>query len=218
MSLTPPPSDSAARRVGQQVADDALRRFGEAVALLGRDSDYIVRSLTEMLLAMAPISMEKLTENEVCFLIESGTFTAEEWAKTSASVNRGSLQFGAAEVGLFALFETESMETVTGFLSWNEDAVRASVSEGRLYAIELSGQLRFPTWQFDVGSPTKLLPGLAEIIRVITPRWRWQIVAGFMSTPQSSLVAEGRKTPVEWLRDGGAISEVTQIVEAGDWW
>jgi hypothetical protein len=43
----------------------------------------------------------------------------------------------------------------------------------------------------------KLLPGLVDIIEAVTPRWGWHSVAGFMATPQSSLVAEERKTPVE---------------------
>ncbi|WP_156786289.1 hypothetical protein [Microterricola viridarii] len=176
-----------------------------------------MNALTDMLLAMAPMSMQKLTENEVRFLIESGAFTTEEWAETSASVNRGSLQLGAAEGRLLALFETESMETVTDFLGWNEDAVRAAVSAGRLYAVEISGRLRFPTWQFHAASPTNLLPGLTKIFSVISPRWHWQIAAAFVATPQSSLVAEGRKTPVEWLRDGGDVNEVTQLIESDDW-
>lgn len=217
MSLTSPTSDGTEGGSGQQVSDGDLRRFGEAVSHLERDSAFIVSSLTDMLLAMAPMSMEKLTENEVRFLIESGAFTAEEWAETSESVKCGSLQLGATEGWLLSLFETDSMETVTGFLGWNEDAVRAAVSAGHLYAVEISGRLRFPTWQFHAASATHLLPGLTKIISVINPRWHWQIAAAFLATPQSSLVAEGRKTPVEWLRDGGDVNDVTQIVEASDW-
>jgi len=111
-----------------------------------------------------------------------------------------------------------SLDNVTGFLKWDEEAVRAAVSEGRLYAIEISGRLRFPVWQFSLESPGKLLPGLAEVIQVVTPRWGWTSVAGFMATAQSSLVATGRKTPVAWLRDGGDVDTVRQIVESDDWW
>lgn len=218
MTHTPPASGDAEGGSDQQVSDDALRRFGEAVSHLGRDSAFIVSALTDMLLAMAPMSMQKLTENEVRFLIESGAFTAEEWAETSASVNRGSLQLGAAEGWLLSLFETTSMEDVTGFLGWNEDAVHAAVAEGRLYAIEISGRLRFPTWQLDAASPTRLLPGLTEVIKAISPLWHWQSAAAFLATPQRSLIGEGRKTPTQWLRDGGDVNAVTQILEADAWW
>ena len=200
------------------VSEDAVRRLAEAVARLANDPEYFLEALTDMLLAMRPISLERLSASEVRFLIESGAFTAEEWGETSASVDRGGLQLGTTEGWLLGLFETSSLEVVTGFLDWNEEAVRAAVEEGRLFAIEISGRLRFPTWQFQAGTPNKLIPGLTEIIQVVTPRWNWHSIAGFMATPQSSLVAEGRQTPAEWLRDGGDVDAVKQIVESDDWW
>jgi len=30
--------------------------------------------------------------------------------------------------------------------------------------------------------------------------------------------AEGRKTPIECLRDGGSVDAVKSIVESSDWW
>ncbi|MEC5151381.1 hypothetical protein [Cryobacterium sp. GrIS_2_6] len=200
-----------------QVSDDAVWRLAEVVARLAIDPDYFLQALTDMLLAMEPNSREELPENEVRFLIESGAFTAETWATTSASVDKGSWQLRISEGWLLDLFATMSLENVTGFLGWDEGRVRAAVTDGHLYAFEISGRLRFPTWQFNVGSPVKLLPGLTEIIEVITPRWSWRSIAGFMATPQSELVAEGRQTPVEWLRDGGNVNDVRDIVEASDW-
>ena len=200
-----------------QVSNDVVRCLAEAVARLAVDPDYFLQALTDMLLAMEPISREEPTENEVRFLIESGAFTAEAWAASSASVDKGSWQLRITEGWLLDLFATMSLENVTGFLGWDEGRVRAAVIDGHLYAFEISGRLRFPTWQFKVGSPVKLLPGLTEIIEVITPRWNWQSAAGFMATPQSELVAEGRQTPVEWLRDGGNVNDVRDIVEASDW-
>jgi hypothetical protein len=210
--------DSAAGRIGPTVSDEAVRRLAEAVAHLANDPDYFLQALTDMLLAMRPVTRNRHSEDEVRFLVESGDFTAETWAETSASVDRGSLQLSETEGWLMALFATRSLEDAAGFLGRSEEAVKAAVAEKRLYAIEISGRLRFPAWQFNVGSPEKLIPRLTEIIEVVTPRWGWRSVAGFMNTPQSSLVAEGRKTPVEWLRDGGDVNKVRQIVESGDWW
>jgi hypothetical protein len=197
------------------VSDEAVRRLAEAVTQLGNDPDFFVQSLTDFLLAMKPISKDRLTDNEVRFLVESGDFTANEWAETAAAVDRGSLQLRATEGWLLDLFATKSMEDVAGFLDWRKENVRSAVSDGNLYAVEISGRLRFPAWQF--GVPGKLLPGLPELIAVMAPRWQPQSVAGFMSTPQCSLVSEGRKTPAQWLRDGGDVTEVIRIVEKSDW-
>lgn len=198
--------------------DDALRQLGEAIDHLAGDSDYMIRALTEFLLTQRPVSTSRLTEKQERFLIQSESFTAEELASASREVNKGSLQLGAAQAWLSNLLATMSFEDATGFLGWDEEAVRTAISEGRMYAIEVSGRFRFPVWQFNVGHPNKLIPGLAEIIQVVTPRWDWHSVAGFMATPQSSLVAEGRKTPVAWLRDGGNVNDVIEIVELDDWW
>jgi hypothetical protein len=218
MTGSAPAPDNADGRICPHISEDAVRRLAEAVAQLANDQEYFLKALTDFLLAMKPISRERLSANEVRFLIESGDFTAEEWAETSASVDRGSLQLSGAEAFLSHLNATMSIDNVTGFLGWDEEAVQAAVHEGRLYAVEISGRLRFPVWQFSLGSPGKLLRGLAEIIEVVMPRWGWTSVAGFMATPQLSLVAEGPKTPVAWLRDGGDVDAVRQIVESDDWW
>ena len=217
MTRSTPAPGNADGRIGPHVSEDAVRILAEAVARLANDPEYFVEALTDMLLAMKPISLEKLSDNEVRFLIESGAFTADEWAETSASVDRGSLQLRTTETWLLGLFATVSIEDVTGFLGWNESDVTDAVADGRLYAIDISGRLRFPGWQFDVGSPSKLLPGLTQMIGIITPRWDWQSAAGFMATPQRDLVAQGRKTPIQWLRDGGDFDDVREIVEASDW-
>ncbi|KGJ72072.1 hypothetical protein GY21_17905 [Cryobacterium roopkundense] len=199
------------------VSAAAVRRLAEAVAALSDDPEYFVQALTDMLTAMKPISPDEYSATEVRFLIESGAFSAEEWAKTSEAVNRGCLHVAATEAWLLGLFETISLDVVSGFLSWKEEVVGTAVAEGRLYAVEISGRFRFPVWQFDAGSPSKLLPGLTAIAQVMSPRWSWQSVAGFMATPQTSLVAEGPKTPAQWLRDGGDVHDVIEIVEASDW-
>jgi hypothetical protein len=209
------PPDAADGRTRRPVSEATVQRLADAVARLANDPDYFIQALTDLLLAMKPISLARLSENEARFLIESGSFTAEEWAVTSASVTRGALQLSATEGWLLALFATKSMEDVAGFLDWSEEDVRSAVADGSLYAVKISGRLRFPTWQ--LGSPGRLLPGLPELIAVISPRWNWQSAAGFMATRQSKLVAEGRKTPVEWLRDGGDVNAVKEIVEASDW-
>lgn len=217
MSSSAPAADSPEGHIDPQVSDEAVRRLVEAVAHLANDPDYFVQALTDMLLAMRPIPSNSLTKQHEQFLIESGAYTAEELDAAAREADRGALRLRVAETWLSQLLATISLEDATGLLEWTEEDVQDAVSDGRLYAIEISDRLRFPAWQFNVGSPEKLIPGLTEILDVVTPRWSWQSVAAFMSTPQSSLVAEGRQTPVEWLRDGGDVNAVKQIIETNDW-
>jgi len=210
--------NGAAEQAKTTPSDESVRRLADAVAHLGNDPEWFLQALTETLLAMTPVSPSKLSKQQELFLIESGTFTAETLARTRERVKRGSLQLGAAQAWLSHLSATMSLDDAAGFLGWSDEALRSAVTQGRLYAIEVSGRLRFPAWQFNVGSPQKLIPGLTDVIRVLTPRRGPISIAGFMSTPQSSLVAAGRKTPVEWLRDGGDIAAVKQIVESDKWW
>ena len=222
-SDSPIPIDSVARIDGEleaiRVSEDAVRQLAEAVAQLATsDPTWFVQALTDRILAMTPVSQKRrLGENEVRFLIESGEFTSEEWAETSAIVDKGSLQLGIAESWLSLLRATLSLDDVAGFLGMSEEYVRSAAAEGRLYAIKVSGRLRFPRWQFSLAAPGKLLPGLTELIAAITPRWRWESASGFMATQQEGLITAGRQTPVEWLRGGGDVNSVTEIIEASDW-
>ena len=218
MTPSVPASDDAEERMGPHVSEAAVRRLAEAIASLANDPNFFVEALTETLLTMKPISRTSLSASEVRFMIESGAFTAEEWAETSASVKRGELQLSATESWLSGLLATISLEETAHYLGWSEEAVLAAEADGRLYGFEISGRMRFPTWQFNVGSPEKLIPGLSEILDVLDTGWSWRSVAGLMCTPQSSLLAEGRKTPVAWLRDGGDVESVKQIIESSDWW
>ena len=217
-----PSTDHAAgrsdpERESASISDEAVRRLAEAVARLSNDPDWFLQALTEAVLAMTPISMVKRTKQQDSFLVESGTFTAEELAEAQMYVDRGALQLSSAGVFLSNLLRTMSFHEATGYLDLDEEAVRTAVAEGRLYAIKISGQLRFPAWQFNVGSPEKLIPRLTELIEVVSSRWDWQSTAAFLATPQSSLVAEGRKTPIDWLRDGGDIQLIRNIVESNGW-
>lgn len=198
-------------------AQDALQQLGDAIAQLGGDTNWIIRSLTEAILSMRPVSGEGLTEEQKRLLVELDAFTPEELAETMRDVDRGVLQLGAAEVFLSHLYGTLSLAEIAGYLGWTEEAARTAAAEGRLYAVQISGQFRFSAWQLSVSHEDKLLPGLAELIDVVAPRWSWQSVTAFMTSPQADLIIEGRQTPAEWLRRGGNINAVRAIAESEDW-
>lgn len=214
---TSEPTASAPDLHGLQASDAAVRRLADATLHLGHDGEWFVQALTDRLLAMRPVPATSLTNQHKRYLIESGAYTAEELDAAARDVDRGALRLRVVEAWLSHLLATISLEDATGFLEWTKEDVRDAVSDGRLYAVEISGRLRFPVWQLNVRSPEKLIPGLTEILDAVASRWSWQSVAGFMATPQSSLVAKGRKTPAAWLRDGGHVNAVKQIIETTDW-
>jgi hypothetical protein len=194
-------------------SDDAVRRLAQAIERLGNDADYFVDALTEKLLSIEPlIKPEPDDDSDRAFLIASGSFSAAEYDAARRSVARGSLQLRVVESWFSSLAGTLSLNAMAGFLHWSDDEVTTAVADGRLYAVEISGRLRFPEWQLSLSSPGKLLPGLAEVIAADNPKRSWIVLAGLMGTPQEDLYGEGHKTPVAWLRDGGDVTRVTDIV------
>ena len=193
------------------------RRLTVAIARLATDEIWFTGAVAEYLESLAPIEEDGPSQQQTNFPIESGTFTAESLAAKTTDIARGGLQLKQAEAWLPRLYSTMSLDDAIAFLELDEDAVRTAVADGRLYAVEISGRLRFPDWQFDVGQVGKVLSHLAALIEILAPRWAFQHIAGFMSTRQSSLVAVGRKTPTSWLVDGGQLEPVRANVESSYW-
>jgi len=212
-NLQPPePDPKKDIRVGA-ASDDAVRRLAQAIERLGNDADYFIDALTEKLLSMEPLlKPEPDDDSDRAFLIASGSFSAAEYDAARRSVARGSLQLRVVESWFSSLAGTLSLEAIAGFLHWSDDEVATAVANGRLYAVEIAGRLRFPEWQLSLSSPGKLLPGLAEVIAADNPKRSWIVLAGLMGTPQADLYGEGHKTPVAWLRDGGDVRRVTDVV------
>jgi hypothetical protein len=212
-NVQPPESDATKElRVGA-ASDVAVRRLAEAIERLGNDADYFMDALTEKLLSIEPLlKPEPDDDSDRAFLIASGSFSADEYDDARRSVARGSLQLRVVESWFSSLASTLSLQAIAGFLHWSEDEVTTAVADGRLHAVEISGRLRFPEWQLSLSSPGKLLPGLAEVIAAASSEQSWIVLAGLMGTPQEDLYGEGNKTPVAWLRDGGDVSRVTDVV------
>ncbi|CAD5140749.1 conserved protein of unknown function [Microbacterium sp. Nx66] len=194
-----------------------MHALEDAIARVNGDGDYIARALAESLLAERPMTDEpSLTPEEAEYLISSGDFTREEFEDIASRVRRGALPAGAANALVAGLHRTMSDDDVRGFLDLNDPELNDFVTEGRLYAVEVAGQRRFPWWQFSLSSPGKLLPRLTEIIALLEEE-HWISVSGLMSTPQDTMVIEGKHTPVEWFRAGGGIDELEEILETQRW-
>jgi hypothetical protein len=194
-----------------------MRALEDAIARLNGDGDYIARALTESLLVERPIVDEpSLSPEEIDFLISSGEFTAEEFDDIATRVRRGDLEAGAANALVAGLHRTMSDDDVRGFLDLDDKELNHLVTARRLYAVDVAGRRRFPSWQFSLSSPGKLLPHLTEIIALLAEE-HWISASGLMSTPQSEMVMEGEHTPVEWFRAGGGIEALVEILETERW-
>ena len=195
-----------------------MRRLADAINGLAADGPYIADALCEYLLTLRPVARERrLSDQQERFLIESGEFTADELAVTKKRVDAGSLQLGAAQAFLSHLSATMSFEDTAGFLGRSDEELQSAVDEGRLYAVEIAGRLRFPVWQLNLKSTDKVLPELPRLLAALDESSNWQSVAAFMATPQESLNGHGPQTPVGWLVNGNSFDSVREIIEARLW-
>ncbi|NUU06433.1 DNA-binding protein [Leifsonia sp. C5G2] len=183
----------------------------------GRDEELVIaliRESADVLKRRQPRG-GALTEEQVAFLIESGTFTPERLAEVEASVARGDL----AE-----LERRTRLEAVTGSLSAAEAAqrlgidssrVRHRLSKGGLIGFMIGGKRRLPAWQFTDDPKQPVLPGLSQLIAAVPADMHPASLQNFMATPQEDLLIDGREvTPVEWLRLGGDPQEVVDILDS----
>lgn len=197
-----------------------LADFLTALNGLRLDSNYVLASLSELLSTYETRPQDGLSPEDATYLIERGAFTAAELSAAQAEVDRGGLERNSIEAFLTHLLATLSLDEAAGVLGRPEGAVHTAADAGDLHAVTIAGRLRFPSWQFHLSSPNKLLPGFdRHFLASLVDRWPdWKSCASFMSTPQEDLVAEGRQTPTAWLGEGGDVEDVLEIVEAEDCW
>jgi len=198
--------------------DDAIADFVDTVNDLGVDGRWLVQGFTDFLRRQKRGGGPGMTTEERKFVVESGAMTEAELVDSEKRVKKGSLEKSAGELWLRTYQETWSASTAAHFLGWTDDEVLAAAEEQRIYGIPVKDRLRFPRWQFSLGSPGRLIPHLETVLPILTEHWDWISISAFMSVRQHSLVAEGRKTPRSWLRDGGDPAAIADIIEGDKWW
>jgi hypothetical protein len=155
-----------------------------------------------------------LSDEQVAFLIESGSFTAEELAETQASVARGDLAAEERKTRLGAVTASLSAAEVAERLGIDASRVRRRQAEGSLYSFKAGGKRRYPLWQFTDDPAQPVLPGLATVSKAFQDRHPAGI-QGFMSTQQESLRLDGEcVTPPQWLLAGGDPQAVVNILDS----
>jgi hypothetical protein len=188
------------------VSEATVRELAEAISRLNNNPEWFMSSLLEFLYTVRPVEPNRLDIN------------VESLVETEADVELGSLQLSVIQSWLIHLLDTSSLDEAAGYLGMAENQVVGLIEEGRLYEATVHGRLRLPHWQFDVSKPGTVLPHLPEAIQAVRPDWRSQSVAACMATPQEDLVAEGRKRPTAWLRDGGDVQDVVDLIELDRLW
>ena len=153
-----------------------------------------------------------LSDEQIAFLIESGTLTAERLADVSVRVARGDLEVRERKTREDAISASLSLSEVAERLDLDVAEVRRRTSEGRLYAFTAHDEEHYPTWQFTNDATAPVLPGLAAVIAALPSDMHPATIRGFMSTPQRSARINGIPvTPVDWLmhaRDPRLLAEL----------
>jgi hypothetical protein len=111
---------------------------------------------------------------------------------------------------------------VASQLGINESRVRQRRLAGTLWAIESDGNWAYPATQFEVnlktGKPDRQIRGLERVFQALPAGLHPTAVAGLLRTPQTELQVGGRPLSIlEWLRSGGPIEPVLELIEIADW-
>ncbi|MCV7030243.1 hypothetical protein [Mycobacterium sherrisii] len=111
---------------------------------------------------------------------------------------------------------------VAALLGINESRVRQRRLAGTLWAIDRDGTWVYPVIQFELnpktGKPDKQIRGLEQVFQALPAGMHPTAVAGLLRTPQSELQIDGQpRSIVEWLRSGGPLAPVLELIEIADW-
>lgn len=156
-----------------------------------------------------------LSDEQVAFVIESGTFTAEKFAEVSARVARGDLAEAERKTRLGAVTASLSAAEVAMRLGVDASRVRHRQAKGGLYSFVVGGKRRYPAWQLTSDPARPVLPGLAALVKGLPEDMHPASIQGFMTTPQEDLLVNGeRMTPVEWLLHGGDPQALVDILDS----
>lgn len=191
---------------------ERVAQLADAIVALGGDTDYIIDALTQKLRALRPLSTKSsLSRTERRFLIETGVFTESEYEGIMTAIGRGVLQLDEVQSWMFRLLDTLSAEEAANQLELTDQELQQAVRGREVLVVTVSGRLRFPRWQFVAGPEGRLLPGLSALIPAISACGSFSSAA-FMHSPMEDLSGHGPRTPIQWLREGGDVGPVLELL------
>lgn len=118
------------------------------------------------------------------------------------------LEAGRLREQLFA--ESISVDEAAELTHLSRQALERRRREGKLLALKMKNQWRYPKWQFDPGSPGGVLPGLGEVLAEL----ELSPVGAAAWLTESSEALDNR-TAIELLRDGRTEEVVALAEEVG---
>jgi len=157
---------------------------------------------------------DALSAEQIAFLIESGTVTAERFAEVSARVARGDLEARERKSRQDAIDAALRSNEVAERLGIDVAEVHRRRSEGQLYAFIAGREELYPGWQFTDDAERPILPGLARLVASFPIGMHAATIRGFMNTPQrSARIDDVPVTPVQWLTRSGDPQVLKDILE-----
>lgn len=207
------------------VPADVLAAFGRSFTELfeatSGDGDRFLAVLNETARAVRQVRErpDTMTQAQADFLLQSGSMTAEELAESEDEVARGDLAAIERQTELEPIIESVGSAGAGEILGIEESSVRHRKDKGLLYSFKTDQALHYSTWQFvDNDDPKRrTLPGLSAVVKAIPDTMHPASVLGFMTTPQSDLLVDDEAvTPVEWLKGGGDVQEVVDLLSERD--
>ncbi|RPE77859.1 MULTISPECIES: hypothetical protein [unclassified Frondihabitans] len=129
-------------------------------------------------------------------------------ATTTASTSRPVLSAGLARRPVRA----ESLRQAAARLGLDGVSIKRLLANGDLQAVTVGGTLAIPTWQYDAGSPSGLVPHIRAVLAAAEGRLSWIELAIIMATPQTALIAEADHNIVEWLHFGFPVDSALAVI------
>jgi hypothetical protein len=154
-----------------------------------------------------------LTDDQARLLDDAG-FPEDRDAFVSASTEVAGY---AAHLAVTA-FTAEGVATGLGV---SASRVRQKRLAGELWALSDGQTWVFPALQFETasdGRPTRQIRGLDQLFKALPADLHPVAVAGFLRTAQPGLFQGRPMTPVEWLREGGDVSQAITVATSVDWY
>lgn len=183
-----------------------------AIEALGGDADWLRAGLVTLIRSLPRVTPSTLNGNERAFVIASGAISESALAAAEEDVARGAAALGPIETWIKGAWETRSVRSVATFLHIEPEDVRTFIKDARLIGVEIGGEMRIPSWQFNTRPVGHTLPHLEELIPALLRRWDPLLIGFFFETRQEDLYGKGRKTPAAWLEDGGDPEAIAEIV------
>lgn len=202
------------KRVGN--VESSLSELLTMIATSNAPTSWVAAVLRQTAdhLKTRPSVGDGLTEAEAAYLVESGAFTPEQFARTEARLAAGQLAIQESSTSQGAVVRSLPTDQVAKLLGIDESRVRHRQRKNNLYSFLLGRSRLYPQWQF-VGGTGVVLPHLSTIVPAFPEEWQPASVEGFMTNPQDGLRgdADEKLTPIQWLIGGGEASTIVAILE-----